>query len=254
MILYKSKDSETVRVDGGNGSCEDCLPRTNTLPFTPTNDYNPATKKYVDDLIGDIAEILDEINRKPGSLNPEPHVEPFYLYNGSEGINKLGEFYQYVQNAINGSPQISISDSITVTINKGAQVIVVYSIQHNNFNINNIEQYSKLVTEFEYTSGKFTYDVAMAYFKSNSNSSSGKRIHLNNSTDESLDEEIGDNSTVYGYDTDKIHGIKYHTLTSDEKTLLTSVTSNERLGIAISASYNNVVDTIFKIHKIWLEE
>lgn len=66
MILYKTKTSETVRVDGGNGngSCEDCLPKANTIPFTPTDDYNPATKKYVDDLVGDIPEILDAINRR----------------------------------------------------------------------------------------------------------------------------------------------------------------------------------------------
>lgn len=48
-----------------NGSCEDCLPKTNTTPFIPTDDYNPATKKYVDDLVGDISKILDAINRKP---------------------------------------------------------------------------------------------------------------------------------------------------------------------------------------------
>lgn len=69
MILYKKDNNETVRVDGAgssNGGCTDCLPKTNTLPFTPTDDYNPATKKYVDDLVGDISEILDEINRKPG--------------------------------------------------------------------------------------------------------------------------------------------------------------------------------------------
>lgn len=65
MILYKTKNSETVRVDGGDRSHEDCLQKTNTTPFTPTDDYNPATKKYVDDSVGNIAEILDVINRKP---------------------------------------------------------------------------------------------------------------------------------------------------------------------------------------------
>lgn len=74
MILYKTKNNETVRVDGGSGSggnCSDCLPKTNTLPFTPTDDYNPATKKYVDDALGDIEKILDIINREHGDeFNP----------------------------------------------------------------------------------------------------------------------------------------------------------------------------------------
>lgn len=71
MILYKTKNSETVRVDGGDGSHEDCLQKTNTTPFTPTDDYNPATKKYVDDSVGNIAEILDVINRKPSNGNAD---------------------------------------------------------------------------------------------------------------------------------------------------------------------------------------
>jgi len=67
MILYKKDNNETVRVDGAgssNGGCTDCLPKTNTLPFTPTEDYNPATKKYVDDFMGDIEKILEAINRR----------------------------------------------------------------------------------------------------------------------------------------------------------------------------------------------
>ncbi len=74
MILYKKDNNETVRVDGAgssNGGCTDCLPKTNTLPFTPTEDYNPVTKKYVDDLVGDISEILDAINKKPDSENSD---------------------------------------------------------------------------------------------------------------------------------------------------------------------------------------
>lgn len=40
-------------------SANNCfLNKTNTTEFTPTSDYNPATKKYVDDQIGDISMIL----------------------------------------------------------------------------------------------------------------------------------------------------------------------------------------------------
>ena len=34
----------------------------NTKSYTPTGSYNPATKKYVDDIVGDINSILDTIN------------------------------------------------------------------------------------------------------------------------------------------------------------------------------------------------
>lgn len=38
------------------------LSRTNVEEYTPINDYNPATKKYVDDIIQEIADALAEIN------------------------------------------------------------------------------------------------------------------------------------------------------------------------------------------------
>lgn len=38
------------------------LSRTNTEVYVPINEYNPATKKYVDDIINEIAEALAEIN------------------------------------------------------------------------------------------------------------------------------------------------------------------------------------------------
>lgn len=38
------------------------LSTDNTTPFTPTSDYNPATKKYVDDIVVNIGTILDNIN------------------------------------------------------------------------------------------------------------------------------------------------------------------------------------------------
>ena len=44
--------------------------KTNTTPYTPTNDYNPATKKYVDNSIstalGTIETTLQTINSGSG--------------------------------------------------------------------------------------------------------------------------------------------------------------------------------------------
>jgi hypothetical protein len=34
------------------------LTKTNTTAYTPTGDYNPATKKYIDDIVGDVETLL----------------------------------------------------------------------------------------------------------------------------------------------------------------------------------------------------
>lgn len=68
------KTGDTLRTGGGKinqnfanlnadkAEKTNVLAKDNTTAFTPTADYHPATKKYVDDQIGYIAEILDEIN------------------------------------------------------------------------------------------------------------------------------------------------------------------------------------------------
>ena len=38
------------------------LKKDNTVAYTPTQEYHPATKDYVDTMIGNINDILDEIN------------------------------------------------------------------------------------------------------------------------------------------------------------------------------------------------
>ncbi|RKI44294.1 hypothetical protein D7V86_03405 [bacterium D16-51] len=107
MILYKTKDSKTVRVNGGDRSHEGCLQKTNTTPFTPTDDYNPATKKYVDDLVGGIAEILDAINRKPTENNSDKDEIPF--------ISDLNIFINNSNIIANCSPVCYNSNSATFT-------------------------------------------------------------------------------------------------------------------------------------------
>ena len=67
MILYKTKDGEVVSVDksGGNGNIDlnNYLSKDNEEYYSPTGNYNPATKKYVDDTVGDSGKVLDYINR-----------------------------------------------------------------------------------------------------------------------------------------------------------------------------------------------
>lgn len=38
------------------------LVKGNTTSFTPTNTHDPVTKKYVDDIVGDINNLIDEVN------------------------------------------------------------------------------------------------------------------------------------------------------------------------------------------------
>lgn len=38
----------------GKANTSDVLTKTNTTSYTPSADYNPATKKYVDDAVEDL--------------------------------------------------------------------------------------------------------------------------------------------------------------------------------------------------------
>ena len=63
-------ENGVVSASGGDVLASDVLMKTNTTPYTPTNDYNPATKKYVDDSIstalGTIETTLQTINNGSG--------------------------------------------------------------------------------------------------------------------------------------------------------------------------------------------
>lgn len=52
QLIYV-KDTKKVYIDVGNdrNDISDFLTKTNTIAFTPTGDYQPSTKKYVDDSI-----------------------------------------------------------------------------------------------------------------------------------------------------------------------------------------------------------
>lgn len=59
------------------------LTKTNTTSFTPTGDYNPATKKYVDDAVGSIGEpviYVEEDNSQHKSFVLEEHNPGVYVF------------------------------------------------------------------------------------------------------------------------------------------------------------------------------
>lgn len=83
-ITYTNlKVTKVEQLDSGNSSTSlSFLPTTNeyVTNYTPTHDYHPATKKYVDDIVGNINALLDEINGEvvgdePATLEDEIPVE-----------------------------------------------------------------------------------------------------------------------------------------------------------------------------------
>lgn len=106
----------------------DVLTKTNTSPFTPTGDYQPATKEYVDnigygkvidvdgnDLINNInaqgTEAENRINRLFGSINSfknavidivNSHAKyHFHLFNSTSNCIEMGSVFAYVSSSEN---------------------------------------------------------------------------------------------------------------------------------------------------------
>lgn len=63
---------------------DNVLTKTNTASYTPTNDYHPATKKYVDDNAGSAGEHLSE------TVASETGAHDLRLYNGVLQYNDNG--------------------------------------------------------------------------------------------------------------------------------------------------------------------
>lgn len=60
---YSSSDTKTIsNVSTSFSHICRSLNTDNTISYTPSADYHPATKKYVDDIVGDINSLLDTIN------------------------------------------------------------------------------------------------------------------------------------------------------------------------------------------------
>lgn len=58
----ETKTFTVTSVNNHEGAYHYLLYINNEKEYTPGGDYNPATKKYVDDIVGDINSILDTIN------------------------------------------------------------------------------------------------------------------------------------------------------------------------------------------------
>ncbi len=59
ITLHKAEETHNL---SEKANTTDVLTKTNTTEFTPTGDYNPATKKYVDDKVGSITvPIIDNL-------------------------------------------------------------------------------------------------------------------------------------------------------------------------------------------------
>lgn len=90
MVLYKKQNGEIVSVDKSgieNSSDNDCLQKSNTEPYVPTGDYNPATKKYVDDIKEAIEVLLAAGGVHVGGSPPE-NASITWIDTSSGGIYK----------------------------------------------------------------------------------------------------------------------------------------------------------------------
>lgn len=106
-------------------SLSNYLAKNNTTSFTPTGDYNPATKKYVDDKAVELEEAIEESSIQVDTL-PEPtssNVGDIYQYTGPDTQDlDHGHFYQVVENAGSGIPVYSYQD---IGITTGVTTAVV---------------------------------------------------------------------------------------------------------------------------------
>ena len=69
IALIVNEDKTTITIQNATtllATIDSVLIKTNTTEFIPTSDYHPATKKYVDDLVGNIETVLQTINSGSG--------------------------------------------------------------------------------------------------------------------------------------------------------------------------------------------
>lgn len=99
------------------------LAKDNTTAFTPVGDYNPATKKYVDDIIGDITSLnVTGVNDLVGALNK---LDASFMASMAYASKKLTITYK------NGSTyDIDLSSIITDTNIEELSNVVVSNIQN----------------------------------------------------------------------------------------------------------------------------
>ena len=101
-------------------SLSNYLAKNNTTSFTPTGDYNPATKKYVDDTATELEEAIEEASIQLDEL-PEPsssNVGEVYQYTGPDTQDlDHGHFYEIVEKEVSGVVTYEYQDiGITVGV------------------------------------------------------------------------------------------------------------------------------------------
>lgn len=79
------------------------LTKTNTTPFTPTEDYHPATKKYVDDLTGGDMVVMTAVDTAGPPTEYAKVVEIYFQQGDLELFNKLISNKKYSHVIVNGA-------------------------------------------------------------------------------------------------------------------------------------------------------
>lgn len=87
---YTDAEKAEVAKVKDKASVNDVLTKTNATEFTPTSDYHPATKKYVDDFINDAFMMEYEINDSDGGTLLDSNGQPILgRVNVTDAVSEL---------------------------------------------------------------------------------------------------------------------------------------------------------------------
>lgn len=197
----------------------------------------------------------------------EANTEPFYLYNGSTGINKMGESFTKTGSLLNSTFKfVNLShknNCLEFTLEKGFCSSTSIFCPNNDFGIDNINKYSKIAIEYELVSGKYSI-LHFGYMNSNHYNNTSENVCVC-TCDLLMDENhnyIYEPKSVIGYNTESIKYTKYISLDDfrDQlfRKMLTSTSSEfpatkYKLGFNLTLPTNNYTNTVFRVYKIWLE-
>ena len=87
---YTDAEKAEVAKVKDKANVDDVLTKTNATEFTPTSDYHPATKKYVDDFINDAFMMEYEINDSDGGTLLDSNGQPILSrVNVTDAVSEL---------------------------------------------------------------------------------------------------------------------------------------------------------------------
>lgn len=87
---YTDAEKAEVAKVKDKANVNDVLTKTNATEFTPTSDYHPATKKYVDDFINDAFMMEYEINDSDGGTLLDSNGQPILSrVNVTDAVSEL---------------------------------------------------------------------------------------------------------------------------------------------------------------------